>query len=45
MHIPDGFLAANTWVPAWLISIGGLGFCLKRTTRILKDRMVPLMGV
>ncbi|MBL7084670.1 MAG: energy-coupling factor ABC transporter permease [Candidatus Omnitrophica bacterium] len=45
MHIPDGFLAANTWVPAWLISIGGLGFCLKRTARLLKDKMVPLMGV
>lgn len=45
MHIPDGFLAANTWVPAWLISIGGLGFCLKKTGQILKDKMVPLMGV
>jgi len=45
MHIPDGFLAANTWVPAWLISIGGLGFCLRRTAQILKDKMVPLMGV
>ena len=45
MHIPDGFLAANTWVPAWLISIGGLGYCLRRTAQVLKDRMIPLMGV
>ena len=45
MHIPDGFLAANTWVPTWLISIGGLGLCLKRTAQVLKDRMIPLMGV
>ena len=45
MHIPDGFLTANTWIPTWLISIGGLGFCLKRTAQILKDKMVPLMGV
>lgn len=45
MHIPDGFLAANTWVSAWLISIGGLGLCLKRTAQVLKDRMIPLMGV
>ncbi len=45
MHIPDGFLAANTWVPAWLVSIGGLGLCLKRTARMLKDKMIPLMGV
>ncbi len=45
MHIPDGFLTANTWIPAWLISIGGIGYCLKKTARVLKDRMVPLMGV
>lgn len=45
MHIPDGFLSANTWIPAWLVSIGGVGYCLKKTAQILKDRMVPLMGV
>ncbi|KPK40428.1 MAG: cobalamin biosynthesis protein CbiM [Omnitrophica WOR_2 bacterium SM23_29] len=45
MHIPDGFLAANTWVPTWLISVVGIGYSLKRTALILKDKMVPLMGV
>ncbi len=45
MHIPDGFLAVNTWVSAWLISVGGIGYCLKKTALVLKDRMVPLMGV
>lgn len=45
MHIPDGFLAVNTWAPAWLVSLGGLSFCFKRTSAILKDKMVPLMGV
>lgn len=45
MHIPDGFLAANTWVPTWLISIGGIGYCLKKVSNILKDKMIPLMGV
>jgi len=45
MHIPDGFLAANTWVPAWILSIGGFGFCVRRTTQVLKDKMVPLMGI
>jgi cobalt/nickel transport system permease protein len=45
MHIPDGFLTLNTWGPAWLISIGGIGYCLKKTRLALKDRMVPLMGV
>ena len=45
MHIPDGILATNTWASAWVISIGSIGFCLKKTTQILKDRMVPLMGI
>ncbi|OGW75690.1 MAG: cobalamin biosynthesis protein CbiM [Omnitrophica bacterium RBG_13_46_9] len=45
MHIPDGFLSANTWVPAWIISAGGLGFCLKKVGTVLKDKTVPLMGV
>ena len=45
MRIPDGFLAANTWVPAWLISAGGMSYCLKKTARLLKDKIVPLMGI
>ena len=45
MHIPDGFLAVSTWLPAWLISIGGMGYCFKKVILVLKDRMVPLMGV
>ena len=45
MHIPDGFLATNTWAPAWVISTGTIGYCLKKTAGLLKDRMVPLMGI
>jgi len=45
MHIPDGFLAVNTWAPAWVISIGGLTYCIKRLSSALKDKMIPLMGV
>jgi cobalt/nickel transport system permease protein len=45
MHIPDGFLTTNTWAPAWVISAGAIGICLRKTTQILKDRMVPLMGI
>ncbi len=45
MHIPDGFLTVNAWVPAWLISIGGIGYCLRKVTLNLKDKMIPLMGV
>ncbi|MCX5657001.1 MAG: energy-coupling factor ABC transporter permease [Candidatus Omnitrophica bacterium] len=45
MHIPDGFLAANVWAPAWIFSIGGLAFCIRKTKELLKERMIPLMGV
>ncbi len=45
MHIPDGFLALNTWVPTWGIAIGWLGYCLKKTRSILNDKTIPLMGV
>ncbi len=45
MHIPDGFLTTNTWLPTWFLSIGGLGYCFKKVSGALKDRMIPLMGV
>lgn len=45
MHIPDGFLAMNTWVPTWLISAGGIAYSVKKASGMLKDKMVPLMGV
>lgn len=45
MHIPDGFLAMNTWIPTWLVSIGGIGYSLRRTTKTLKEKTIPLMGV
>jgi cobalt/nickel transport system permease protein len=45
MHIPDGFLTTSTWVSTGLISIGGVGYCVKKATGALKEKMVPLMGV
>jgi cobalt/nickel transport system permease protein len=45
MHLPDGYLSTTTWVSAWTISAGGLGYCLRRAGRAMQDRMVPLMGV
>ena len=32
-------------VSAWVISTGTIGYCLKKTAGLLKDRMVPLMGI
>lgn len=45
MHIPDWFLSTNVWALGWLISIAGISYCLKKASKILKDRMIPLMGV
>jgi cobalt/nickel transport system permease protein len=45
VHIPDGFLNANTWISTWIVSATGLWVCINRTRQILKDKMIPLMGV
>jgi cobalt/nickel transport system permease protein len=45
LHIPDGFLSVNTWLASWAVSAGGIGYSIKKTAGVLKDRMVPLMGV
>lgn len=45
MHIPDGFLSTQTWVAVWILSAGGLGACIRKASRTLKDKIVPLMGV
>jgi len=45
MHIPDGFLAFHVWGPLWAVGAGGIALCLKRVTRTLQERAIPLMGV
>lgn len=45
MHIPDGFLAMNTWLTTWLISTAGISYSIKIASRKLKERFIPLMGV
>ena len=45
MHIPDGFLAMNTWLPAWFVSAGGIGYSIRMASKQLKEKMVPLMGI
>jgi len=44
MHIPDGFLTSATWVPAWLLSMGGIGLQLEKSVANPQERMIPLMG-
>jgi cobalt/nickel transport system permease protein len=45
MHIPDGFLSPPVFVSCWVVALGTLSYALKKTKEILKDKMVPLMGV
>jgi cobalt/nickel transport system permease protein len=45
MHIPDGFLSILISVFMWLVSIGVVGYALKRVGTDLVERQVPLMGV
>lgn len=45
MHIPDGFLEASVWVPAWAVAAGAVAVCSRKTTRTLGQRTVPVMGV
>ncbi len=45
MHIPDGFLSPPVFLSTWAVSLCAVSLALKKTKRILKDKMVPLMGV
>src|SRR5687767_9941438 len=45
MHIPDGFLTPPLWVSFDIASAGLVGLGLRRVSRTLEDRAVPLMGV
>jgi cobalt/nickel transport system permease protein len=45
VHIPDGFLDAKVWVPAWAVAAGGIGLCSRKTSQTLGERKIPVMGV
>jgi cobalt/nickel transport system permease protein len=45
MHIPDGFINAGTSAGAALIAAGGVTVAVKKTSRYLDDRQVPLAGL
>lgn len=45
MHIPDGFLAPTVWGSLWIASSAGIGWAIKKTKELLKDKTIPLMGV
>jgi cobalt/nickel transport system permease protein len=45
MHIPDGFLDAATSAVTWAASAGSVAYAVRRVSRELEERQVPLMGV
>lgn len=45
MHIPDGFLAPQVFVPFWAVAAAGIGYALRKARQMLKEKAVPLMGV
>ena len=45
MHIPDGFLSPPVFISGWAFALSTLSYALKKTKKILKDKMIPLMGV
>lgn len=45
MHIPDGFLSTLVAVVLWIVTVVVVGIALKRVSRDLGERQVPLMGV
>jgi len=45
MHIPDGFLSTNTWASTWVLSAGGISFLLKKISKTLKEKTIPLIAI
>lgn len=45
MHIPDGFLSVLVSIVFWVASVIVIGIALRKTSRDLGEREVPLMGV
>jgi cobalt/nickel transport system permease protein len=45
MHIPDGFLSVAVSIAFWVVSLITVGYALRRVSRDLGERQVPLMGV
>jgi cobalt/nickel transport system permease protein len=45
MHIPDGFLSVLVSIAFWIISAIVVGIALRKTSQVLGERQVSLMGV
>jgi cobalamin biosynthesis protein CbiM len=45
MHIPDGFIDGPTSLAAAVVAIGGIAWCLRKTSATLEDRDIPVVGL
>ena len=45
MHIPDGFLSIPVSIVLWVASIVFIGIALRKTSKQLGDKEIPLMGI
>ena len=45
MHIPDGFINAQTSLAAGAVAAGGVGISLRRAAQTLQERQAPLAGL
>ncbi|UCD85880.1 MAG: cobalt transporter CbiM [Deltaproteobacteria bacterium] len=45
MHIPDGFLDTKTWVTLGVVSAGTVGLALRKASKKIGEKQIPLMGV
>jgi cobalt/nickel transport system permease protein len=45
MHIPDGFIDGPTSLVAGLLAIAAVAGCVKKTSKTLSDRDIPVVGL
>jgi len=45
VHIPDGFLGPQTWLPAAGVAAGGWAWAAHRVRRTLRTESIPTLGV
>jgi cobalt/nickel transport system permease protein len=45
MHIPDGFLGIPVSIALWMVSVVVIAIALRKTSKQLGEREIPLMGI
>ena len=45
MHIPDGYLGPQTYVPLYAVFVGFLAAAIRKLRRSLSSRTVPYLGM